>query len=166
MQKLNLSQLWHETYNFGVHVRKNNKDGFVEWGPLKTKYSKYYIANNDDGIPLLDSFKEFEEKLVYNLEINDLDHLNVVMEINSKIMNNKDHHFFIQHFRIPKMFNYKLTVVKLLQIAYNAGQLKADMDDNRYDGDIISFYTQNSLYDIKTYVAENFIEEVIIVKSE
>lgn len=62
-------------------------------------------------------------------------------------------HFLVQLFRIPKLANFELPFVKLMQLAYNAGQLQAKLDTNAYEADVTSFINQNNLINIDTYIS-------------
>lgn len=74
-------------------------------------------------------------------------------------------HFFIQHFRIPKLMNYEVSVLKLLQIAYNAGQFKAERENKKsYSKKILNFYDKYNLDKISAF-AKN-ISRCVPIKSK
>lgn len=60
------------------------------------------------------------------------------------------HHFLIQHGRIVKKNDASL--LRLLQIAYNAGQFNASVSSQTYTDEMRSFYRQNKLNNIESYV--------------
>lgn len=55
----------------------------------------------------------------------------------------------IQHFRIPIMTNYQVPLIKLFQIAYNAGQLKASQQLTEQQG---AFYKHHHLGEMSQYM--------------
>lgn len=145
--------LWVQTYNKGYDVRKNKKNGLDEWQPLKNKYALYNFATYKNGIPLKKSFRILCEKIKYSHNENDIDHNYVTVNINDIILDNIDrNHFFVQHFRIPIMGKFILPVVKILQIAYNAGQFKSDVENKQHDQTVVNFYNKYELGNINTYI--------------
>jgi hypothetical protein len=133
------------------------KFGQDAWGILKKYFSMYdfntqQCSNKKSTIDI----KCIEYPLSYNSEPNDVQHEKVNIKIGQITLNNSDEpsHFFIQHFRILKLENYTLSVVKLMQIAYNSGQLLAQNVISPYDPVIFDFFTRNKLGELDTYVLE------------
>lgn len=158
-----LGELWDQMVNHGYYVRIHDKNGLEEWQPYKKLYSNYYLEGLD-GIDIDNHVKylcgEFykphgkeDEESIF--EYGDL-----------KLKNTIDYnHFFVQHCRIPKLMDYKVSVLKFLQIAYNAGQFSAERKLNKdsYDQKILDFYDQNSWNNIDTF-AKNVSHSVPKVK--
>ncbi len=157
-----LQELWTDTFCIGYNVRKNRDDGLQSWQPLKEKYSRYQL--DDDK---LISIKDLPA-VTYIVDSEDHDNNNVTMTINGTTLQNTNevHHFFIQHFRIPRMGNNKLSILKVLQIAYNAGQFACERGKRTYKDDLIAFYVTNKLGDITAYVDNDIAmaEVVALVK--
>ena len=61
-------------------------------------------------------------------------------------------HFFLQHFRIPHL--NKASLVKLMQIAYNAGQLEAERNSKHYPHDAKKYSADQQLILFSSYVSE------------
>lgn len=159
--KETLQQIWYDMSNTGYLVRKNHKDGLQAWQPYKEKYSKYLFSNNQKKIVLKQSFIDLTDKIKYTFN-DKIEHSDASIVTNNETLdNNKEtDHFIIQHFRIPKMLDFQLPVVKFAQIAYNIGQARAVfMYENSYNDNIKNFYNQNNLDQISTYIDENLIYE-------
>lgn len=160
-----LKELWEEMVNVGYKIRKQRENGLVSWQPYKKLYASAIIIGYEEGIPLKKSFMDLSESLPYFYE--DEEHNDAQMVVEGVRLDNQieTNHFFIQHFRIPKLGKYKLPVLKLLQIAYNAGQLRAVFEEN-FEKSIKDFYGNNNLGDITTYVEDDIInKEVNIVQA-
>ena len=120
---MDLQQLWKEYVNIGFSVRQSKENGLVAWQPHKAMFSTAEYASIK--IALRHEIIQFINSLVYtnmDPELND-----VVFKINGVSVNNtiETDHFLIQHFRIPILVNFELSLVKFLQLAYNVGQFKA-----------------------------------------
>ena len=138
----------------GYDTRQKRANGLVGWQTYKAQFEKTVIAGFETGIPvkqaILDLFRQ-----VYQADIDDKDHAKAKMIIGSVEMTNtiESNHFFIQHARIPLMAGNKISVLKLLQIAYNAGQFAAEREsENVYDATILEFYDSSKLAQLATYV--------------
>jgi hypothetical protein len=144
-----ISKLWQEMINYGYDVNKTGQNGLVMWQPMKTKYDNMMSLGKVDN-PVV-------QRIIYNnivMGSDDIDLSDLKFVIDDVILDNKieNHHFFIQHFRIPMISKFNLTRLKLLQIAYNAGQFKARREKNYYDEKIMTFYDNNKLDQIQTYL--------------
>ncbi len=150
-----LRALWNEVEQFGYKIRSSGDDGLRQWQPFKNKYINQYVNRYTDGIPI--NKKLFELfGAHYKVDKSDPDHLNSVFKIGTEILCNnvETSHFFVQHARIPYLASGKLSVLKLLQIAYNAGQYRAVLVHNResYPEAFVEFYSVNKLNIIETYI--------------
>jgi hypothetical protein len=145
---IKVSDLWNEIINRGYIVRSTSLDGLSEWQPLKQKYEQYQkysfiISNHIQNLV----------KSYYKTPNNDTEHNHAKLIIgNCELDTNKEtEHFIVQHFRIPAQKCFKLSLVKVLQIAYNIGQFKAEQEKGTYHDKIISFYRQHKLSLFETY---------------
>lgn len=152
-----LQKNWNIMVQIGFDIRSNNKDGHKEWQPYKLKYENY--KNN---FPLLAAFQELVNNL--NYQSFDAEHEKVMILINDRILNNEivAEHFFVQHFRIPKMVGKVISVTKLMQIAYNVGQLKAVFQNEIvFDENIKEYYTKHELDKLDTYVDGKYCKSLV-----
>jgi len=133
---LDIKQLFATLISYGFLVKKNKCDGQKSW----QKYKSLYESNKT--IYHQKTILEIAKLIEYNVDENDKQHDNVTININGKKLSNKIEieHFFIQLFRISKMNPNGLPLVKLLQIAYNIGQLNAVIELELFDRDIVQFY--------------------------
>lgn len=159
---MSLSDLWNEIKTKGYSVRKNNLNGLSEWQPLKDIFMKMKL---DIGkIPVSNEYRELMYGYIIGADIenhtdskfaiiDNIDKILSAVQLNNTI---ESHHFFIQHFRIPFLEDYQLSVVKLLQIAYNAGQFKAESEKNDdymiYPREFIQFYEMHNLGEIESFI--------------
>jgi len=165
--KQTLQELWNKTMDYGYEVRKSKKDGLESWQPLKKEYANYFIKGYDEGIPVNESFikSQIMKKIKYQIGLDEKEHTDVMVSIGKETVDNLDkNHFFVQHFRIPVLEKNKLSVVKVLQIAYNAGQYKAEAEKKNYPTAILEFYDENKLNDIKTFIDSNIANMEIMMK--
>jgi len=167
---MNINELWNSIIEYGYNIRKisiqTNNDfniGQKAWQLLKDNFSNYEFEIDNKKHDKLDCINELKGEYIKSED--DKDHENVIIKIENIILDNtKEHeHFFIQHYRISKTVDNKLSVQKLMQIAYNIGQYKATRDiNNKYDKEIIKYYEENNLDKIETYI--DISKEIKIVK--
>lgn len=72
-------------------------------------------------------------------------------------------HFFFQHVRIPNHNLSEANLQRLMQVAYNAGQLYCEMMINKstfYTDDMKKFYTSNKLDNIGTYLSHKNLNDL------
>lgn len=62
------------------------------------------------------------------------------------------YHFYLQHSKIPTLNFTEGTLTRLMQIAYNAGQLEAEWNDKIYTNELKKYYTENNLKNMGTYM--------------
>lgn len=146
-----VNELWDSVLKIGYHSRHNNHNGLDTWLKLKKKLSTF-----TDLVQINPCFRDIMSKIIYQINTDKEEHTDVEITIQNIIMKNtiETNHFFIQHFRIVTVANYKLPFTKLLQIAYNAGQFRAEEERNTYDTIIAKFYTINRLADIDTFILQ------------
>jgi len=153
---MDIYNLWNEIKQIGYTVRKNRIDGLKMWQPIKEK------LNNFDDIPdvnFSNKIYEISKKMIY-LPNNDA-HENATISFPIELVNTDEtSHFIIQHVRIPSIFRKEREkiITKLIQIAYNIGQAKAEMDN--YPKDLVYFYNKNKMKDIRTLIDKEKIKKI------
>jgi hypothetical protein len=69
-------------------------------------------------------------------------------------MNPKYNHFFMQLKNlVEKKSNFEIKMNRVLQLAYNAGQLSIYIEQQKLPEDIIEFVESNNLLDLDTYIS-------------
>ena len=145
--EVSLQDLWNSIVKKGYYIRFAGKDGLKSWQPIKTELSEFDISFSFNK----NIFNLANE--MYFVHPDDNDHQNAKFIFNNIKLDNtiELHHFFIQHFRIPKMINAeKISLLKLMQIAYNAGQFLASR--NCYPIEVLNFYDDNNMGKLETYI--------------
>jgi len=162
---MDLQSLWLLMSNIGYVVRKSGCNGLEMWQPFKDFYSKYEVADFPGGVPLNESIKKLAQVIHYVNK--DEKHDEVTITIASNVLHNSrdTDHFLIQHFRIPIMQKYTLPLVKILQIAYNVGQARAEIEKGTYSKAINNFYIENKLDDPSTYLDKAILAKGLVAKS-
>lgn len=152
---LSVRDIWARLIDIGYNVRKTKTNGLASWQIYKNEYSQY----GNTKIPLRPEFVDFVKKLNYGVITED--HTDVILNIAGFQLDNQieSEHFFIQHFRIPIMENFELSFVKIAQLAYNIGQIRAVMEfEKYYNPEIVQFYVKHKLDDIVTYFQLSSLE--------
>jgi hypothetical protein len=132
--------LWEEIINFGYNVRKNNKDIKLAWEELKkiipdikftwTKKSElFYNQLVDLGLTKADTPEA----------------AGIIQELWER------QRFLLEHGRII-LINPQGTLLKLLQISFNVGLFKCEIEKQLYLPEQMRFYIVNELNKINTYV--------------
>ena len=148
--------LWNNMVATGYKIRKNNLNGLDEWQSYKTKFATLTFSGKQK-LRLDKNYKSFCEGLEYSA--GNPDHTDAIINIGlSTLLDNtiEAHHFIVQHFRIPMLEDFNLSVVKLAQLAYNVGQAKAMFDYGAYSGSVCIFYRDNNLSEISTFIGPLF----------
>jgi hypothetical protein len=141
-EKKILTALFREVCKYGYVVRKTKIDGKKAWNNIEKM-----IANNN---VYLGGWNYLSYKFY-----NDLLNLGVIEEMRPDIAHNTwlYHHFLLQHGRLSKKECY---LNRLLQIAYNAGQLAYCLRHSEgsliYTYDRILYYVTNNLNSIDSYI--------------
>jgi len=158
---MNVLDFWNLAYNTGIAVRASKGDGLALWKPLKSFFNNCYLQDYNK-IPV----KEDIKKLAMSIEFASSDDAmeDAIIKIEHKEYKNEIdfYHFFIQHFRIPLVEKEKLSMTKLMQIAYNAGQFKSARDQGDYKDDekMLDFYDKNDLSNITTFIDKSVLTEI------
>lgn len=132
--------LWEELINFGYNVRKNNKDVKLAWAEVKkilpevqfewtNKSEKFYNELVDLGLSKADTPEA----------------AGLVQSIWER------QRFLLEHGRII-LINPKGSLLRLLQIAYNVGLFKFELEKQLYLPEQMRYYIVNELNKITTYV--------------
>jgi hypothetical protein len=132
--------LWEELINFGYNVRKNNKDVKLAWTEVKKilpevqfewtkKSEKFYNDLVDLGLTKADTPEA----------------AGMIQSIWER------QRFLLEHGRII-LINPKGSLLRLLQIAYNAGLFKFELEKQLYLPEQMRYYIVNELNKITTYV--------------
>jgi hypothetical protein len=151
---ITLEQVFEKVVNFGSHVRKNRLDGLQKWNVLKK------ILNDVTG--LSDSCNwRISCKLDSDEPVTDIEQIYhfVHDELGMKGDDTDDesspfweaHHFALQLIRIPRN-NPKVSLQRLLQVAYNIGQFKVEVEKGSYSMDVINFVKNNRLDSMDSYI--------------
>jgi hypothetical protein len=164
---MKLIDLWNHVVEAGYNVRKSKCNGQNMWQPFKNLYSKYQVKDQAK-IIVNNSIDDLIKQINYVKNEDDSDHLNVNITVKNLLFENKIeiHHFIIQHFRIPLMEKNELSLVKLLQIAYNVGQAQSELENKTYDEHIIEFYNENKLNKLETFIDPNIANSDIVTKQQ
>ncbi len=138
-----LNKLFNQVKEYGKYTRINKLDGLLQWNILK-------------GILLTSDVKGEWNSEVKTFFIDMRSDLKI-QECESETENHdiwEKHHFYLQHARIPTLNFNDAKLVRLIQIAYNAGQLEALWHDNFYTQKMRDYYDNNNLGNIETYMSE------------
>lgn len=144
-------ELWINYENIGYISRNTGQDGLKTWKQLKDTVSDSLLGGqiSDELVKIINRG--------YMIGHDDVDHRDVTFTDKSNSLDSMLHnveeidHFFIQHLRIPILANLKLTRRKFAQIAYNAGQFRAEKEKNTYNQDVVTYYDKNNLGNYQTY---------------
>ena len=169
---MNLQQLFDIIKTYGINTRKNSPSkGLENWNKIKEVLPSIQIQ----WLP------HVKEMYRYMKEVLDIIEDEPVVEDKSSpnappIRDEKDalnhaqweyHHFFLQHVRIPTLNFDQGSLMRVMQIAYNAGQYNVCLD--HYSADLRKYYIDNKLDCLETYVSpdsitmiDNFITEDIV----
>ena len=144
-----LENLFDQIKEYGKYIRNNKPDqGGTAWGELKK-----ILESNVRG-EWNPKVKEFFVYMRSDLKIQECENeIPIKDEVERHKMWEK-HHFYLQHARIPTLNFNEASLTRLLQIAYNVGQLEAVWDDKFefYTYELKGYYNQNSLYKMETYM--------------
>jgi len=135
MDKL-LNELWEIIINYGYETRIKNKDGLERWNFIKKIFP-------DIKIIWTDSSKKIYDNLIK---------LGVIEEETGLSHEEWErHHYLLQHGRIIHN-NPDGSLMRLMQIAYNIGQFRAEQEKKNYPIKQLAYYRTNKLDQITTYI--------------
>lgn len=154
-----LNNFFEKIKTFGFYIRSNKFDGLEKWNLLKHEC----LDSLAKKINLNDYYWDINWKLNDNLDdkISDLNliylHFLTLLQISDENDKEEDNweqkHFFLQLIRIIK--NNKINFIRIMQIAYNIGQLEAEYE--WYDQNVKNIYKINHLNIMSSYVSNNLI---------
>jgi len=159
-----MEKLFNTVINYGYYVRFNNLNGLDAWNTIKALINTNQELNTNISsiighwnITLNINGENISDiPLIYN-------HLKNEMNLHGDDKDQEEYklsdeqwqrnHFYLQLARIPK--NNSCNLLRLLQVAYNIGQLVCEMKRKNFTSDYISFFLMNRLYSINTFVNFN-----------
>jgi hypothetical protein len=123
-----IEKLWDLVRNYGIIVREQNLNGLESWQKLK----KIFEKNNKKCEWLPEAISRYDEmQKKFNIDGNDQD---IEKErVGEEKIEWEKVHFFFQHARIPFKTQSEASLLKLMQIAYNAGQFEAENKKGSYN---------------------------------
>lgn len=159
---------------YGRYVRTNSLDGLEYWNRIKTFIQRPEQAEGLGEINKIISSSGWEINVKIgsstNSNINQIyDYVHGYKENELKIFGEEgdeeakslehnvweQYHFFLQLIRIPKN-NPEINLLRLLQIAYNLGQLSVSLEEGSvFDSKAIQYFESNNLDKLDSYVKIN-----------
>lgn len=150
-----LTDLWNCVKKYGYNVRINKLDSLASWNAIK----KELINSNAIG--------KWDKKIVgvyahMKIKLGIKEEQCEINEADEKLQKEiwEKHHFYLQHSRIPILNINEPKLYRLMQVAYNAGQLKALFDDEFYTENMKTFYKENKLSEISTYMNIKYLQQM------
>lgn len=164
-----LELLFENIKVYGRYVRTNGLDGLEYWNRVKSFLSR---PEQKEGLEKINKIignewtikiKLSSENPTTNIEEiyeyvhgNNSNQLGIFGEEGDKEKKSLKHeiweqnHFFLQLIRVPK--NSKLDLIKLLQIAYNLGQLSVCLEKGNFSSKAIDYFKSNNLDRLDSYI--------------
>jgi len=147
---------WQNMIDFGFNTRKDfienpttAKGGLLAWTEVKEKYGKSIIREwSEFSLTLFDYFQSSLSIIAEESEV-------PIVDKNERHQIWEQHHFYFQHGRLPHLETAGVSALKLMQIAFNAGQLKYEIsrtDVNVYTDKQLQYYNASSLDKMETYI--------------
>lgn len=149
-----LIQLWENIEKHGYNIRKNNLDGLNGWNIIKKELIKNDVMGKWNK-KIVGVYGHMKTKLGIKEELCEIDEED--KNIQKKIW--EKHHFYLQHARIPVLNFEEPKLYRLMQIAYNAGQLRALFDDPFYTMTIKEYYINNELGKMSSYMDDKYLNQ-------
>lgn len=157
VQISSIINIWNKVIDLGMSLRNkhsNNLDGLAVWNNLK---SSVVDISKD---PLI-KWSKTHDKIVYSLSemknsLREYDEDNNFIERN---------HFLLQILNIPKN-DPTVSFNKLIQIAFNIGQLMPELNDKKFGFNIQQIFNDNKLNEINTYISNKDLEKYKISQNE
>ena len=141
----NLQILWQLVIEYGTYVRIHKLNGLNSWNMLKP-----ILESNKITLSWLpESISRFHEMKNMGIIEDENDGPHDLWEA---------HHFYLQHSRIPFRNQNDATFVRFFQIAYNAGQLHAEMNITKnpiYTDLLKRYYFTNNLNSPYRYMTQD-----------
>ena len=177
MSEVDIQDIFNMIIDYGCTIRKfvlltqpSDNIGLNAWRMIKETFSDFRFKTKSGEIlskikvnkKLVEKINKLIEDKKYKYDVDDKEQDKVKLELNSVELDNQveSEHFFIQHYRILVTSNFELSPIKLMQVAYNIGQLKAENNINKYDEKLMEYYKSNNLNNISTFININDIKLV------
>ena len=164
-----LGLLFENIKVYGRYVRSNRLDGLEYWNRVKLFLSRPEQKEGLDelnkiignkwtiGVKLSSTKKSSNIEEIYEYVHSDgKDGLKIYGEDGDERSKSLEHnvweqnHFFLQLIRIPK--NSELNLIKLLQVAYNLGQLSVCLENGNFSSSAIEYFKSNNLDKLESYI--------------
>lgn len=163
---ITIEKLWAEFEKYGFEVRSKAKLGNDAWQVVKKNFSDCSFSKWNE--PSVSYYKTMKELKLYGDTIVDKDGKEVNDNDDHSIW--EPHHFMIQHGRIVS--NNKPSLMRLAQIAYNAGQLRSERSkngDKAYSAEQLAYYDNPDIgtTNIRSYITkedEQLLERIINIE--
>jgi mannose-6-phosphate isomerase-like protein (cupin superfamily) len=162
-----LGLLFENIKVYGRYVRTNRLDGLEYWNRIKLFISRpeqkvgmdelnKIIGNKwTIGVKLNSTKQSVNIEEIYQF-VHGEDGLKIYGEEGDEESKSLEHgvweqnHFFLQLIRIPK--NSELNLIKLLQVAYNLGQLSVCLESGNFSSKAIDYFKLNNLDKLESYI--------------
>jgi hypothetical protein len=147
-----MEALWMNTIARGKAIRSENKDGLQAWNDMKNT-----LPSNECVVWKKITMKYYSDLRELGVTGDDGDEKNE---------NWAPNHFLLQLGRIIKNNPRGGNVVRLCQIAYNIGQLSAELDKEHlsgisvYTADMKRYFYKHGLGELNSYVEQSEIEKM------
>jgi hypothetical protein len=163
--KITVEDLWRRFKDYGYAVRLMKKNGGDAWNAVKSILVK--IGDDGNFAEWVDISTRYYDHMKKKLELFG----DTIKDIDGKEKNDnldhslwEPHHFMLQHGRI--VANNKPSLLRLLQIAYNSGQLRREIETNQkaYTADQYAFYNGNDksfetdIGNLANYISAEYLE--------
>lgn len=153
----NIKNIWVKVIDLTEHLRKkynDNLDGLGLWNNLK---KNLVDIQKDD----LVYWSSNHETIIYSLS----EMKNSIKEYNDKTQLIEKNHFLLQLFNIPKK-DVTAPFTRLIQIAFNIGQLKPLLNDKSFGFNIKQIFADNKLDQIETYMDNDNLAKYKIFQND
>ena len=162
MENITIEKLWSDFEKYGFEVRSKSKLGNDAWQVVKKNFSDCAFSEWNE--PSVSYYQTMKGLHLYG---------DTIDKDGNEVNDNDDHsiwephHFMIQHGRIVN--NNKPSLMRLAQIAYNAGQLRAERSkngDEAYSTEQIAYYDnpKTGTTNIRSYITaedQQMLERII-----
>ena len=141
-----LKKLFRNVYDTArdVQTKEQNKedvDGRAIWNGIEEKVK----GINIEDLEYREDLKPIYEKMDIIID---------KYKMRDSEMEPKSNHFFMQLKNlVDKKSNFQIKMNRVLQIAYNAGQLSIFIEKRKLQQDIVDFVEEHNLFDLDSYVS-------------
>lgn len=142
-----LQNLYDKMVEYGKYTRSNKISGLAQWNKVKP-----FLSKCGEVCEWKDDVKSYFVDMRSTLKIQECE--NEIKADDDKKRHDlwEKYHFYLQHSKIPTLNFTEGTLTRLMQIAYNAGQLEAEWNDKIYTNELKKYYTENNLKNMDTYM--------------